>query len=91
MKIVQMLQHERTGLTGWLWWILVAALQWPHSQNLMGRHAYLWCLQFMPTAATMPATSPPGSPGSLPGYIPRTFSTSLKLSPIALTASRTCT
>ena len=56
-----------------------ATLTW----HLTGRHAYLWCLLFTPTAATMPATSPPGSPGSLPGYIPRTFSTSLKLSPIA--------
>ena len=47
-------------------------------------------LRFAPTAAMMPATSPPGSPGSLPGYIPRTFSTSRKFSPIALTVSNTC-
>ena len=72
--------------------LAIIAFRWASEQRSRCTRCVYLCsvLRLTPTAAMMPATSPPGSPGSLPGYIPRTFSTSRKFSPIALTVSNTC-
>ena len=57
----------------------------PHpAARLPGRR----CCTALPQRMTMPAQSLPGGPGS-PGYMPSTLSTSLKLTPTALTPTST--